>query len=108
MSQCRWQNELRSSGNAYRATCAIFAAESGRSNKSSRWRSQRSACSSLFRAFSRSIASLIRQSWLRSCVAVAALVGCCTIPWFLHRWVWRFRRLRSTSPTAQPKDAANR
>jgi hypothetical protein len=32
-------------------------------------------------------------AWLRAGIAIAALVGCCIVPWFLHRWVWRFHRL---------------
>jgi hypothetical protein len=31
--------------------------------------------------------------WLRAAVAIAALVGCAVVPWFVHRWVWSFRRL---------------
>lgn len=32
-------------------------------------------------------------SWLRALVLVGAFAGCCVVPWCLHRWVWRFRRL---------------
>src|SRR3954471_1233668 len=32
-------------------------------------------------------------AWLRALVAFGAAVGCCAMPWFLHFWVWRFRRL---------------
>jgi hypothetical protein len=31
--------------------------------------------------------------WLRITLFVAAAVGCAQIPWALHRWVWRHRRL---------------
>jgi hypothetical protein len=31
--------------------------------------------------------------WLRASVAIAAIIGCLTVPVFLQRWVWRFRRL---------------
>jgi hypothetical protein len=31
--------------------------------------------------------------WLRGFIGFAAVFGCCALPWFLHRWVWRFRRL---------------
>src|SRR6516162_4901393 len=32
-------------------------------------------------------------SWLRAALGIAALIGCCSLPWFLHHWVWRFHRL---------------
>ena len=32
-------------------------------------------------------------AWLRALVGIGAAIGCCAVPWFLHRWVWRFRRL---------------
>ncbi|HEY3392294.1 MAG TPA: hypothetical protein VGK58_06290 [Lacipirellulaceae bacterium] len=32
-------------------------------------------------------------AWLRAAIGAAALVGCSIVPWFLHRWVWRFQRL---------------
>ncbi len=31
--------------------------------------------------------------WLRTALFVAAAVGCATVPYALHRWVWRNRRL---------------
>jgi hypothetical protein len=31
--------------------------------------------------------------WLRAVVAIGAVIGCLTVPVFLQRWVWRFRRL---------------
>ncbi|HEX5470295.1 MAG TPA: hypothetical protein VFW73_00320, partial [Lacipirellulaceae bacterium] len=33
------------------------------------------------------------SAWLRAAIGLAAVVGICALPWFLHRWVWRFRRL---------------
>lgn len=32
-------------------------------------------------------------AWLRTAIGAAAVFGCCAIPWFLHHWVWQFRRL---------------
>jgi hypothetical protein len=32
-------------------------------------------------------------AWVRASIGIAAIIGCCALPWFLHRWVWRFRRL---------------
>jgi hypothetical protein len=32
-------------------------------------------------------------AWLRAGVGIAALVGCAVVPWFVHRWMWSFRRL---------------
>lgn len=31
--------------------------------------------------------------WLRFCVWTAALCGCAIVPYYLHRWIWRRRRL---------------
>ncbi len=31
--------------------------------------------------------------WLRTAIGLAAVVGICALPWFLHRWVWRFHKL---------------
>jgi hypothetical protein len=32
-------------------------------------------------------------AWLRGLIGLAAVFGLCAVPWFLHRWVWRFHRL---------------
>src|SRR4051794_5843366 len=32
-------------------------------------------------------------AWLRALVDIGAAIGCCAVPWFLHHWVWQFRRL---------------
>jgi hypothetical protein len=32
-------------------------------------------------------------SWVRAAVGLAALAGCAIVPFYLHRWVWRRRRL---------------
>ncbi len=32
-------------------------------------------------------------AWVRACVAIAALAACAVVPYALHRWVWRRRRL---------------
>src|SRR5262245_4744816 len=31
--------------------------------------------------------------WVRVCVLLAALAGCMIAPYYLHRWIWRHRRL---------------
>jgi hypothetical protein len=31
-------------------------------------------------------------AWLRATIGIAALFGCCAVPWFMHRWIWQFRR----------------
>ena len=93
MSQAQWQNELRIPAALARDNCASFAAACGRSSWSKRSPSPRSACSSLSCASSRSIDSSIRRLGAGEQSASAALVGCCAVPWFLHHWVWRFRRL---------------
>ena len=31
--------------------------------------------------------------WLRAVIFLAVVTGCLSVPLFLHRWVWRFRRL---------------
>jgi hypothetical protein len=31
-------------------------------------------------------------AWLRALIGAGAAIGCCAVPWFLHYWVWRFRR----------------
>jgi hypothetical protein len=32
-------------------------------------------------------------AWLRTLIGLSAAIGCCAVPWFLHHWVWRFRKL---------------
>ena len=92
MSQAHWQNELRIPA-ALRSNSASFAAACGRSSwpKRSPW-----PRSSVLAAYL-SVFALDRlfdtPSWLRAGIGVAALVGCCVVPWCLHRWVWRFHRL---------------
>jgi hypothetical protein len=92
MSQAQWHNELRippalalQLGDFRRRVWAIKLAES-----------LTAAAISLLVAFLL-VFALDRlfdtPPWLRAGVGLAAVVGCCALPWFLHRWVWRFRRL---------------
>jgi hypothetical protein len=92
MSQAHWQNELRIPGalteqlrDFRRRVWTIKLAEA-----------LAVAAVSVLAAFL-SVFVLDRlfdtPAWLRALIGVAALVGCCAVPWFLHRWVWRFHRL---------------
>jgi hypothetical protein len=92
MSQAHWQNELRIPG---------ALTEQLRDFRRRVWTIKLAeaiavAAVSLLAAFL-SVFVLDRlfdtPAWLRAAIGLAALVGCCVVPWFLHRWVWRFHRL---------------
>ena len=92
MSQVQWQNELRipaplteQLGEFRRRVWTIKLAEA-----------VAVAAASVLAAYL-AVFALDRlfdtPRWLRAGVGIAALVGCLVVPWFVHRWVWSFRRL---------------
>jgi hypothetical protein len=92
MSQAQWHNELRipatlalKLGEFRRRVWAIKLAEA-----------IAVAAISMLVAFL-SVFALDRlfdtPAWLRTLIGISAAIGCCSVPWFLHHWVWRFRKL---------------
>jgi hypothetical protein len=92
MSQAQWHNELR-----IPAALALQLREFRRRVWSIKLvEAVAAAATSLLVAFL-IVFALDRlfdtPSWLRFAIGVGAVIGCLAVPWFLHRWVWRFRRL---------------
>lgn len=92
MSQAQWQNELR---------IPAPLTEQLREFRRRLWtiklaEALATAAASVLAAYL-SVFALDRlfdtPAWLRAGIGIAALAACAVVPWFVHRWVWSFRRL---------------
>ncbi|HVT28966.1 MAG TPA: hypothetical protein VHE81_13205 [Lacipirellulaceae bacterium] len=92
MSQAQWHNELRIPG-------ALALQMRGFRRRVWSIKLVEAIC---FAALSMLVAFLLvfaldrlfdTPAWLRLAIELAAIAGCCALPWFVHRWVWRFYRL---------------
>ena len=93
MSQAHWQNELRIPGGAHGAASRLSPPrvddQAGRGDRRRRGQRVRRR----FWPSSCSTGCAIRRPGCAPALASPHWSGAAVVPWFLHRWVWRFRRL---------------